>query len=144
VIIHHQYNHNHHNRHNHHTTTTTITTTTTTTVTITTTSTTTATTTFHHRHHHYNHHARNSLSAADMILVCVISNLWFFLCLVFQHLKCTFDSSASVNMMMAMNVCITFATVMSTKFISHSHNSCLDVYDSSIHKVRNVFWSIRC
>jgi hypothetical protein len=98
----------------------------------------------HHRHHHYNHHSRNSLSAAEMILVCLISNLWFFLCHLFQLVKCIFDSSASVNMMMAMNVCITFATVMSTNLNSHSHNSCLDVYDNSIHKVRNVFWSIRC
>jgi hypothetical protein len=41
-------------------------------------------------------------------------------------------------MMMSMNVCITFATVMSTKVIGSSHNSCLEVYDNNIHKVRNV------
>jgi hypothetical protein len=42
-------------------------------------------------------------------------------------------------MMMAMKVCITIATVMTAKFISRSHNSCLDVYYNNIHNVRNVF-----
>jgi hypothetical protein len=32
--------------------------------------------------------------------------------------KCTFDSSASVNMMTTMKVCVTITTVMTTKFIS--------------------------
>ena len=68
----------------------------------------------------------------------------FFLWLLFQHVKCTFDSSASVNMMITTNVCITITTVMSTKFISRSRNSCLDVYDNIIDKVRNVFCSNRC
>jgi hypothetical protein len=55
--------------------------------------------------------------------------------LLFQHVKCTFDSSASVNMMMTMNaymitmnVCITIKTVMTKKFIGRSQNSCLVVY----------------
>jgi hypothetical protein len=53
--------------------------------------------------------------------------------------KCTFDSSASVNMMMTMNACIRIATVMTTKFICRSHNSSLDLNDNNIHNVRNVF-----
>jgi hypothetical protein len=127
-----------------------------------------------------------AVSAAEMILVCLISSLWFFFCylLLFQHVKCTFDSSASVNMMMTMNAYITITTVMTTKFISRfcltvilgiflilyvsfiimmtikicititifmttnfnsrSRNSCVDVYDNNIHKVRIVFCSIRC
>ncbi len=69
------------------------------------------------------------------------SCVWFrtcggcFLWLLFQHVKCTFDSSASVNMMMTMNaymitmnVCITIKTVMTKKFIGRSQNSCLVVY----------------
>jgi hypothetical protein len=119
--------------------------------------------------------------AAEMILVCLISNLWLFVfCYLrlFQHLKCIFDSSASVNMMITMNAYITITTVMTTKLISRfcltvildiflilyvsfsimmaikicititilmttnfnsrSYNSCLDVYDNNIHKVRIV------
>jgi hypothetical protein len=56
--------------------------------------------------------------------------------------KCTFDSSASVNMMITTNVCITITTVMSTKFISRSHDICLDVYCNIIHNIGNVFVSI--
>ena len=79
------------------------------------------------------------------------SCVWFqycgdFFCYLrlFQHVKCTFDSSASVNMMTTMNVCITITTVMSTKFLSRSHHSCLDVYDNSIQNIGNVFCSIHC
>jgi hypothetical protein len=45
-------------------------------------------------------------------------------------------------MMMTMNVCITITTVMSTKFISRSHDICLDVYCNIIHNIGNVFVSI--
>jgi hypothetical protein len=45
-------------------------------------------------------------------------------------------------MMTTMNVCITITTVMSTKFLSRSHHSCLVVYDNSIQNIGNVFVSI--
>ena len=45
-------------------------------------------------------------------------------------------------MIMTMTIFITIAIEMMTKFISRSHNICLDVYDNNIHKVRNVFVTI--
>jgi hypothetical protein len=41
--------------------------------------------------------------------------------------------------MMTIKIFITITTVMSTKVIGRSLNSCLDVYYNNIHKVRNVF-----
>ncbi len=58
---------------------------------------------------------------------------------LFQHVKVTFDSSASVNTMMTIKIFITITTVTTTKFISRSHIRCLDVYYINIHKVRIVF-----
>jgi len=60
----------------------------------------------------------------------------------FLHLKCTFDSSISVIMMMRMKLFITIAIVMMTKFMNRSHNSCRDVNDDNIHNVRNLFRSM--
>jgi hypothetical protein len=53
--------------------------------------------------------------------------------------KCIFDSSASVNMMTTIKVCVTITTVMSTKFISRSHYICIDVDVNTVDTVRNVF-----
>ena len=58
----------------------------------------------------------------------------------FLHLKCTFDSSISVIMMMRMKIFITIAIVMMTKFMNRRHNSCRDVNDDNIHNVRNALF----
>jgi hypothetical protein len=50
----------------------------------------------------------------------------------------------SFIIMMTIKIRITITTVMTTNFNSRSHNSCFDVYDNNIHKVRIVFCSIRC